>query len=120
MHEMTAASKRVISAFYGQAPRLSYYQGCSTGGRQGITSAIRYPDDFDAIIAGAFANPVRISIASAARRVELLHRIDGAVSPAQAQLVTSAVLRKCDTLEEGFLNDPRSCTFAFKQLTCPA
>jgi tannase/feruloyl esterase len=118
MHETAVEANRVISAFYGQAPRLSYYMGCSTGGRQGIMSAIRYPDDFDAIIAGAVANPIHILIASAARDIELSRQIDGAISTAKAQLVTAAVLRKCDTLKEGFLNDPRSCTFEFKQLAC--
>ena len=36
MHEMTVHSKALIKAFYDQAPRLSYYNGCSTGGRQGL------------------------------------------------------------------------------------
>ena len=53
MHEMAVQSKVVIQAYYKRAPRLSYYQGCSTGGRQGLMEAQRYPDDFDAIVAGA-------------------------------------------------------------------
>src|SRR5215218_6507352 len=53
MHEMTAKSKSLIAAFYGRPAQLSYYQGCSTGGRQGLMAAQRYPDDFDGIIAGA-------------------------------------------------------------------
>jgi hypothetical protein len=53
MHEMTVQSKSIVGAFYSRPPRLSYYQGCSTGGRQGMMEAQRYPDDFDAIIAGA-------------------------------------------------------------------
>jgi feruloyl esterase len=57
MHEMALNSRRLISRFYDQAPRLSYYEGCSTGGRQGLMAAQRYPEDFDATIAGAPANP---------------------------------------------------------------
>ena len=53
MHEMTVQSKTIVGAFYNRPPQLSYYQGCSTGGRQGMMEAQRYPDDFDAIIAGA-------------------------------------------------------------------
>ena len=56
VHEMTVKSKLIISSYYGQAPRLSYWNGCSTGGRQGLMSAQKYPEDFDAIIAGAPAN----------------------------------------------------------------
>ncbi|MGH9646574.1 MAG: tannase/feruloyl esterase family alpha/beta hydrolase, partial [Bryobacteraceae bacterium] len=51
VHEMTVKAKAVITAFYGRGPRLSYWNGCSTGGRQGLMEAQRYPDDFDAIVA---------------------------------------------------------------------
>ena len=53
VHEMTVNAKAIVEAFYGTAPVHSYWNGCSQGGRQGITEAIRYPTDFDAIIAGA-------------------------------------------------------------------
>jgi feruloyl esterase len=52
VHEMTVHAKTIIETFYGAAPVSSYWNGCSQGGRQGITEAIRYPADFDAIIAG--------------------------------------------------------------------
>lgn len=43
MHEMTVHSKTMVERFYDIAPRLSYYQGCSTGGRQGMIEAQRFP-----------------------------------------------------------------------------
>src|SRR5262245_22666520 len=52
-HEMTVTAKKLITAFYGEAPKRSYWNGCSVGGRQGIKEAQRYPDDFDGIVAGA-------------------------------------------------------------------
>src|SRR3954469_24928559 len=52
-HEMAGAAKALVTAFYGVAPRFSYYNACSGGGRHAITSAQRYPDDFQGIIAGA-------------------------------------------------------------------
>ena len=56
VHEMTLKSKAIIAAYYGRAAKLSYWNGCSAGGKQGLKEAQRFPDDFDAIIAGAPAN----------------------------------------------------------------
>ncbi|KAF4317400.1 hypothetical protein G195_009238 [Phytophthora kernoviae 00238/432] len=53
-HHLTAlVSKTLIQAYYGQKPCYSYFNGCSDGGREGVMEAIRYPNDFDGIIAGA-------------------------------------------------------------------
>jgi feruloyl esterase len=56
IHELTVAAKTLSNTYYGSGPRLSYFNGCSTGGRQSLTAAERYPVDFDGIIAGAAAN----------------------------------------------------------------
>ena len=56
VHEMTVKAKAIMSAHYDHGPRLSYWTGCSTGGRQGLMEAQRYPADIDGIIAGAPAN----------------------------------------------------------------
>jgi Tannase and feruloyl esterase len=53
MHLMAVESKTVIEAYYGLAPRYSFWNGCSTGGRQGLSEAERYPTDFNGILAGA-------------------------------------------------------------------
>src|SRR5438093_5225127 len=60
VHETAVEVKALIAAYYGRGPRLSYWEGCSTGGRQGLMSAQRYPEDFDGIIAGAPAYNQRI------------------------------------------------------------
>jgi feruloyl esterase len=53
VHEMTITAKAIINAFYDAKPKLSYWNGCSLGGRQALMEAKRYPDDYDGIIAGA-------------------------------------------------------------------
>ncbi|HEY7389423.1 MAG TPA: tannase/feruloyl esterase family alpha/beta hydrolase, partial [Bryobacteraceae bacterium] len=53
IHEMTVTGKALTEAMYGVAPRYSYFNGCSTGGRQGLMEAQRYPQDYNGIIAGA-------------------------------------------------------------------
>ena len=53
MHETATASKAIIEAYYGGAPKFSYFNGCSAGGRQAMKAAQRFPADFNGIIAGA-------------------------------------------------------------------
>ena len=119
MHEMAATSKRIIDAFYGRGPQFSYFKGCSTGGRQAVMSAQRYPEDFDGIIAGALANRhIQMHTAGVAKSIELYRHPEQVVSAAKAQMVTDAVMNTCDTLKEGFLNNPRACTFDFRTLAC--
>ncbi|MEV2273614.1 tannase/feruloyl esterase family alpha/beta hydrolase [Nonomuraea africana] len=52
-HELALVGKQVIAAVYGKAASYSYWNGCSTGGRQGFMEAQRYPNDFDGILANA-------------------------------------------------------------------
>ncbi len=121
VHDMTVKSKRVIDVFYSNPLDYSYFKGCSTGGRQAVMEAQRYPGDFDGIIAGALANRhIHMHTAGAYRGIELSRRPAGAISEAKAKLVNDAVLAKCDTYHEGFLNNPRQCSFDFASLACPA
>jgi feruloyl esterase len=121
MHEMTATSKKLIADFYGRPQQFAYYKGCSTGGRQGVMAAQRYPEDFDGIIAGALANRhIQMHTAGVARSIELARHPEQEIPVAKAQLVTQAVLNACDTLKEGFLNNPRACRFDVKKLACAA
>ena len=53
IHEMTVKAKAVIETHYGRAAEYSYFNGCSTGGRQGLMTAQRFPDDYDGIVSGA-------------------------------------------------------------------
>jgi feruloyl esterase len=53
MHETVLKAKLIAVAFYGKSPKYSYYNGCSTGGRQGLIEATHRPDNFDALAAGA-------------------------------------------------------------------
>ena len=119
MHEMTAASKKLINDFYGRPQQFAYYKGCSTGGRQGVMAAQRYPDDFDGIIAGALANRhIQMHTAGSARSIHLARNPDQQLTEAKARLVNRLVMDSCDTLKEGFLNNPRACSVDFKKLAC--
>ncbi|HXS79578.1 MAG TPA: tannase/feruloyl esterase family alpha/beta hydrolase [Gammaproteobacteria bacterium] len=121
LHDMTVKSKRLIDVFYAAPLDYSYYKGCSTGGRMGVMAAQRFPGDYDGIIAGALANRhIHMHTAGSYRSIELARHPDEALSEAKAKLVNDAVMKKCDTLGEGFLNNPRQCSFDFDKLACPA
>jgi pimeloyl-ACP methyl ester carboxylesterase len=119
VHETTVESKRLVKAYYDRAAQYSYFKGCSTGGRQAVMAAQRFPDDYDGIIAGALANRhIHMHTAGAARQIVLARHPDMAISQEKAQMVNDAVMRTCDTLREGFLNNPQQCTFSFSSLLC--
>ncbi len=119
MHEMTATSKKLINEFYGHPQQFAYYKGCSTGGRQGVMAAQRYPEDFDGIIAGALANrPIQMHTAGVARGIHLARNPDQQLTQAKADLVNTMVMDSCDTDKEGFLNNPRACQVDFRKLAC--
>jgi feruloyl esterase len=117
VHETTVESKRLIKAFYDRTTQYSYFKGCSTGGREAVMAAQRFPEDYDGIIAGALANRhIHMHTAGFARQVALARNPDMAIPAETAQRVNDAVMAKCDTLHEGFLNNPRTCTFDFTSL----
>ena len=119
MHEMTATSKKLIDKYYDKAPEFSYYKGCSTGGRQGVMAAQRYPNDFDGIIAGALANRhIQMHTSGVYRGIEVTRNPELAMPAEKAALVNKLVMDSCDTLKEGFLNNPRACKVDFSKLAC--
>jgi Tannase and feruloyl esterase len=120
-HEMTLKGKQLVKAFYDENPKYSYFKGCSTGGRMAVMAAQRYPNDYDGIIAGALANRhIHMWTAGFARGLELARHPEGTVSAEKAALVNQMVTSTCDTLKEGFLNNPRQCKVDFSKLLCPA
>jgi feruloyl esterase len=122
VHEMTLRSKSIIGAFYKQPPRLSYWNGCSTGGRQGLMEAQRYPEDYDGIIAGAPANwMLRLGSWLMQVEIQILKNRDSVIPPAKYPLLNEAVLAACDSLDgvkDGLLEDPRMCKFDPSKLLC--
>jgi feruloyl esterase len=120
-HEMTVKAKEIVNAFYDRRPQYSYFKGCSTGGRMALMEAQRYPDDYDGIIAGSLANRhIHMWTAGIDRSINLSRHPEQAISAEQAALVNNLVMNTCDTLKEGFLNNPRACKVNFSSLKCQA
>jgi Tannase and feruloyl esterase len=122
VHEMTVAAKAIIRAFYGDGPRYSYWNGCSTGGRQGLMEAQRYPADYDGIIAGAPVNARVHQLIWELWVAQAVHRDDASyIPPAKYRLLNDAVLAKCDASDgakDGLLTSPDRCSFDPATLQC--
>jgi tannase/feruloyl esterase len=113
VHETVATAKRAIATYYGGALRHSYFDGCSTGGREGLISAQRYPEDFDGIVAGA---PVLDFTSTMISYVWNQKALSGAhLSVEQMRAVSERVYAACDAadgLKDGVIDDPRRCAFS--------
>jgi feruloyl esterase len=122
VHEMTLKSKSIVAAFYGDAPKLSYWNGCSTGGRQGLKEAQQYPSDFDGIIAGAPANfRTHLQIGQIWTAGATLKDPASFIPPAKYPLIHKAAVDACDALDgvkDGVLENPSRCHFDPKMLEC--
>jgi len=121
-HEMTVKAKKIVEAFYGKAPKYSYWNGCSTGGRQGLKEAQRFPNDYDGIIAGDPANPrTRLSSWELWLAHATLKDPASYIPPAKYPMVHKAILDACDSidgLKDGLIDDPTKCHFDPEVLEC--
>jgi feruloyl esterase len=123
VHEMTLKAKRIVEAFYGAAAQISYFNGCSTGGRQGLMEAQRYPDDYTGILAGAPANYFTHLQTGASLWVALatLKDPESYIPPTKLPAINRASVAACDSLDgikDGLINNPRLCKFDPSTLLC--
>jgi feruloyl esterase len=132
--KVTIAAKAIIARYYGHPAAHSYFDGCSTGGREGMLAAERYPEQFDGIVAGdpamrtgrsnlglAWANYVFTQIApkDAAGKPQPIKDF----SPADKKLIVGAILAACDAkdgLKDGMIFDHAACRFDPAVLACKA
>ncbi|MGH6739916.1 MAG: tannase/feruloyl esterase family alpha/beta hydrolase [Bradyrhizobium sp.] len=113
------AARALIVRAYGKPPEKMYFMGSSEGGREGLTMAQRYPEDFDGIFARV---PVInwVGLQHAGTRAGIATMGDGWIRPAQVKLVADAVLKACDKAdgaEDLVVEDAVACKAAFKPET---
>jgi feruloyl esterase len=122
VHEMTVQAKAIIRAYYGNAPKTSYWIGCSTGGRQGLIEAQRYPDDYDGIVAGAPANYMTHLLTQSIWVAQAVLKDPASYIPKEKYATLhQAVLDACDGLDgikDGVLDDPTRCHLDPKTIQC--
>ena len=124
VHDMTVAAKAAIQDYYGDGPKMSFWNSCSTGGRQGLMEAYRYPDDYDAISAMAPANPMTDLMTQSLWTGYQAARAPGAsLSTAKLTALHKAYVAQCDGkdgLVDGLVSDPRACRFDPAVIQCKA
>ena len=106
------AGKRITEAYYGAKPSRSYFQGCSTGGRQALIIAQRFPQIFDGIVAGAPVLNFSRTMAAFAYREQVLSQQP--VPYAKLKTLAERIYAQCDDkdgLKDGLIDDPRRCDF---------
>jgi feruloyl esterase len=122
VHEMTVKGKAIVKAFYGSAPRFSYWSGCSTGGRQAMVEAQMYPDDYDGIVAGAPGNDTTQLSVQSMGIAQVVHRSpENYLPPPLYSVIHQAVLSACDAMDgvkDGVLENPAVCNFDPQALAC--
>jgi feruloyl esterase len=127
-------AKQVIENYYGRPPAHSYYVGCSTGGREAMLMAERYPLYFDGIVAGSPAMRTGHSKLATRSVTVALNRIapkgpdgrpvaGGALSDSDRRAIIAKILDVCDArdgIKDGMIFDPAGCNFKPSDLQCPA
>lgn len=125
VHVTALVAKALITQFYGQPARWSYFSGCSDGGREGMMEAQRYPDDFDGIAAGApaFNFLVQNSFYHAwnARSVVPDSSAPPVLLARDLAVLHAAAVAACDSvdgLNDGIVSTPTGCHFDPASVEC--
>ena len=112
LHVTAEAAKLLVHSYYGGPPTRSYFEGCSTGGRQGLILAQRFPADFDGIVVGAPVLNFSGTMMAYANDVQALRAAP--IPAAKLPLLAASVYAQCDAkdgLKDGLIDDPRRCGF---------
>ncbi|HEX3766000.1 MAG TPA: tannase/feruloyl esterase family alpha/beta hydrolase [Kofleriaceae bacterium] len=117
-------SKRVADAYYGVKPAFNYWNGCSTGGRQGYLLAQELPGELDGILASAPAIYwTRFQTAQMWGQIAMKDLAGGPISAAKLDQTTASAVAACDAADgvtDGVIDDPRTCTFSATANICGA
>jgi hypothetical protein len=119
IHEMTVVGKALTKAFYGKPAKYSYFVGGSTGGRQGLMEAQRFPEDYDGILSACPAVNWHRFVAACLWPEVVMREMSNFVSKAKLDAATAAAVAACDEndkVKDGVIDDPFHCAYDPKAL----
>ena len=110
------AAMALIERAYGEKPRFNYFFGSSQGGREALTVAQRYPEDYN----GVAANVPIVNFSSLMLAPELIRiqekPLENWITPAKTNAIAGEFIRQCDTLDglaDGIINNYMACRALF-------
>jgi feruloyl esterase len=122
VHLMTVQAEAIVTAFYKRSPAYSYWNGCSSGGKQGLKEAQRFPEDYNGIVAGAPANYwTHLTAATVWLGLQALNREGSYIPKEKFSLIHKAAVESCDSvggIRDGVIDNPKKCHFDPKVLQC--
>jgi hypothetical protein len=113
-HDMAVAGKQIIASFYGRSAFYSYWNGCSTGGRQGLMEAQRYPADYNGIVADAPAINWDSFIPAEFWPQVVMNEARDHPTSCEFSAFTQAAVAACDRNDgtaDGVIDQPGTCGF---------
>jgi len=115
LHELALKTKALAAAYYLKPQKFAYWQGCSTGGRQGLKMAQKHPEHYDGYVIEAPAiNWTRFITNEMYPQIVMKRDLAGNLSNAQVSLVNAAAVSACDVVggqHLGVIPDPRQCRY---------
>lgn len=116
INEQSIIGKSLIRSFYREGPSFSYWSGCSTGGRQGLMAAQRYPKAFDGISVGAPALYIPELLAGVQWSQQVMNVLGQYPHPCELDALTAAAISACDDLDgitDGIITNATACLSTF-------
>ncbi|KAM0421482.1 hypothetical protein ACHAPT_010655 [Fusarium lateritium] len=114
VHDVAIIGKQLARDYYEKSPAFSYWSGCSTGGRQGITSALRHPDDFDGILATCPGVEFPSLLVSLYWPQFVMNKLGAYPEACQFDALKAAAVDECDKLDgvkDGIISRDDLCKF---------
>jgi feruloyl esterase len=121
VHSTSVSAKAIATKYYRQRIPLSYFSGCSSGGREGLMEAQRYPDDFDGWLVGAPSIDWVSLMVFHLYKAQMTAALKEPLTHKQLASLSAAVLSRCDAMDgtkDGLIDNPLRCTFDPKELQC--
>ncbi|MGA8767369.1 MAG: tannase/feruloyl esterase family alpha/beta hydrolase, partial [Candidatus Acidiferrales bacterium] len=130
---VTVLAKNIIAQYYGQPAKRSYFDGCSTGGREGMLMSQRYPTYFDGIVAGdpamrtGYSNTGLAYARAAFAKIAPKDPATGKSDPTKdysaddKKLLADSIMKSCDEkdgLKDGMIFNPQACHYDPAMLQC--